>query len=332
MAMPCRLNMNKNSKRVLLPIALYFLLLFSTFAKAQTTVVQFEFNRISLTPETRMALDRLAAGKKIGSIGIFGHTDQMGSELYNEWLSVQRALEVQKYLLNKGVKPNDISLVMGFGASQLISSSNDEMARQLNRRVVLSNGYLPTTLEKEKAERQAALPNPGEDIVLANGEIAVPDQKPTLPAKVKREMPVVKQQQNEKLIEDIKDSRTKAGENIVLKNINFYEGSHAFLPSAADALQDLLETLQKIPTLEIEIQGHVCCQDGESDALDNATGEPFLSINRAKAVYEFLVGKGINKKRLSYIGLAHQYPLVALELSEADKVTNRRVEIKIEKK
>jgi outer membrane protein OmpA-like peptidoglycan-associated protein len=308
-------------------------LLFSTVLHAQTSTVRFEFNRIALTPETRSALDKLVASNKIRSLGIFGHTDQMGSDLYNEWLSVQRALEVKKYLLENGVKEGDISVVLGFGANNLISSSNDEMARQLNRRVVLSIGYEPTAMEKERSVRQAQLPNPGEDVVLgADGTVVVhkPRVAPMQPAT--KVMPVVKQQQNEKLVEDIKDKRTKAGENIVLKNINFYEGSHEFLPSARPALQDLLETMQKIPSLEIEIQGHVCCQEGDSDALDNATGEPFLSINRAKAVYEFLIENGINKKRLSYIGLAHQYPLIKMELSEADKITNRRVEIKIIKK
>ena len=48
-----------------------------------------------------------------------------------------------------------------------------------------------------------------------------------------------------------------------------------------------------------------------------------LSIARAKFVYDFLAEKGISKKRMSYEGLAHKFPLGGSE----DK--DRRVEILI---
>jgi flagellar motor protein MotB len=59
------------------------------------------------------------------------------------------------------------------------------------------------------------------------------------------------------------------------------------------------------------------------------TGRYDLSTARAKAVYDYLVENGIEAKRMRYKGLAGQFPIVMPELSEADRTTNRRVEILI---
>ncbi|TDH20053.1 OmpA family protein [Segetibacter sp. 3557_3] len=312
-----------------------FLIIFlflATAAGAQTTIVHFDFNSSVLTRETREVLNDLIASRNIRSLGIFGHTDQMGSDPYNEWLSLKRARAVKDYLVSRGVKENMIGVVRGFGAERLISNQDDSLSRQLNRRVVLMNNYTVLASDSAVAARQSTLTaEPSRTTADSITKTNAPGPTPGLDI-VKRPEPVVKQQRNEKLIEDIKDKNTRAGENIVLKNINFLPGSHQFLEGAYSSLNDLLETMQKVPTLEVEIQGHVCCQDGETDALDNATGELALSVNRARAVHDYLVEKGIQKSRLSYKGLAHQFPLINPEVTEADRVANRRVEIKIIKK
>lgn len=309
-------------------------LLSTCVVSAQTTIVHFEFNSATLTKETRDVLDKFATSRSIKSLGIFGHTDQVGTEDYNLWLSIERARRVRDYLLSKGLSAASIGLVRGYGTERLISNGTDEMSRQLNRRVVLMNGYKPLGDDEAISAKQLAMQNPRE--ALANNQPSTGNQNQNVAAKqstpVKKEQPVVKQQQNEKLVEDINDKNTKAGENIVLNNINFYSGSHEFLPTAKAALEDLADAMQKIPTLEVEIQGHVCCQDDKTDGMDNATGELSLSVNRAKAVYDYLVQKGISKSRLSYKGLAHQFPLIPVELTEEDRITNRRVEIKIIRK
>ena len=87
-------------------------------------------------------------------------------------------------------------------------------------------------------------------------------------------------------------------------------------------LDNVAETLKK-ESFSFVIQGHVCCTEGESDAVDRKTNKKNLSIARAKFVYDFLLGKGISKERMSYEGLAHKFPLGGSE----DK--DRRVEILI---
>lgn len=315
---------------------LFILFLFTTsITNAQTTIVHFDFNKADLTNETRETLNHLLTSRNIKSLGVFGHTDQVGTEDYNLWLSIERARRVRDYLLSKGLDVSKIGIVRGYGTERLISNGTDEMSRQLNRRVVLMNGYKGLDDDSLISIRHLAMTDPrinGSTNQLA--EPAVPVQKTTAaqPSNIAKNQPVVKQQKNEKLVEDIKDKNTKAGENIVLKNINFYSGSHEFLPAAGRALEDLTDAMQKIPTLEIEIQGHVCCQDDKTDAMDNATGELSLSVNRAKAVFDYLIQKGINKSRISYKGLAHQYPLILTEMTEENRITNRRVEIKIIRK
>jgi outer membrane protein OmpA-like peptidoglycan-associated protein len=52
-------------------------------------------------------------------------------------------------------------------------------------------------------------------------------------------------------------------------------------------------------------------------------------VARAKAVYDFLVSKGIAAERLSYKGFGFTRPKIFPEETEADRVQNRRVEIRV---
>ncbi len=316
-------------RRVVLYVFVFFASVAANVCYGQSSVVYFKFNSAELAPETRSTLDDFLRKGRLQKIAIFGHTDQVGSEAYNMWLSLLRARAVQAYLLSRRLPANHISVVRGFGTQRLISGNNDSLSRQINRRVVLLNNHTPSAEDSTAAAWQATLtskpdsPERTLEVVHSLRPATAPPVTPLAPK------PVVKQQRSEKLIDDLKDNKTKKGEHIVLKNLNFYAGSHELLPATLPALIDLVETMQKIPTLEVEIQGHVCCQEGTTDALDNATGELNLSVNRAKAVYDFLLDRGINPKRLAYKGLAHQFPLIADETSEEDRVANRRVEIKI---
>jgi outer membrane protein OmpA-like peptidoglycan-associated protein len=65
------------------------------------------------------------------AIQVEGHTDQVGSEAYNQKLSEQRAEAVRNALVQRGIDPIRIRSV-GYGESQPISSNN-----ALNRRVTL---------------------------------------------------------------------------------------------------------------------------------------------------------------------------------------------------
>jgi outer membrane protein OmpA-like peptidoglycan-associated protein len=124
-------------------------------------------------------------------------------------------------------------------------------------------------------------------------------------------------------------STVSVGELLVLDKIYFYPGRHIFREISYEALETLYSMLMKNPDIRIRIEGHVCCTPGQADALDEDTYKNELSINRALAVRDYLVKRGIAANRLEYTGFARQHPVVDPETSEEEADRNRRVEIRV---
>jgi len=117
--------------------------------------------------------------------------------------------------------------------------------------------------------------------------------------------------------------------NIILEGVNFIGGQHYPLPESRPAIEKLLRTMRKYSDLKIEIQGYICCEYDQFDGLDFHTQTMNLSENRAKYLYDYLIDNGIRASRLSYKGYGSSKPLVFPEVTEEDRIKNRRVEIKI---
>jgi outer membrane protein OmpA-like peptidoglycan-associated protein len=145
-----------------------------------------------------------------------------------------------------------------------------------------------------------------------------------LPVVVEKSKPA-----NETLAQQLKDTSVKVGGKLVLKNLNFEGGRHVLLPWSVPVLQELLQILKNSPSLKIAIEGHVCCAQGSVDGLDIDTKTYNLSVNRAKVVYDYLVDNGIDPARLEWDGYGNKYPIIYPEITESDRTTNRRVEIRI---
>jgi len=99
--------------------------------------VLFDFDKSVLKPEGKAKLDDLA--NKVQAINLevviaIGHTDSIGSDAYNQKLSVRRAESVKAYLVSKGVEPNRI-YTEGKGEKQPVASNKTKEGRQKNRRV-----------------------------------------------------------------------------------------------------------------------------------------------------------------------------------------------------
>jgi OmpA-OmpF porin, OOP family len=78
-----------------------------TFA-ADTT---FDFNKAVLTNDGKSKLDDLASklqGMNLEVVIAVGHTDRIGSDAYNDKLSVKRAEAVKAYLVSKGIEANRV--------------------------------------------------------------------------------------------------------------------------------------------------------------------------------------------------------------------------------
>jgi outer membrane protein OmpA-like peptidoglycan-associated protein len=98
--------------------------------------VFFDFDKSTLKKESEVELNKLVdylTSNKGIKIEIGGHTDNQGSESYNEKLSNDRAKAVYDYLVNKGINSNRMSY-KGYGMSKPIATNDTEEGRALNRR------------------------------------------------------------------------------------------------------------------------------------------------------------------------------------------------------
>jgi len=110
--------------------------------------VHFAFNSAEIEPAARPVLDQAAEILKDNptvTVKVEGHTDAIGSEEYNQALSVRRAESVYRYLVNRGVDPERFT-VEGFGKSRPIASNDTEAGRAQNRRVEL----IPSSQEPQE--------------------------------------------------------------------------------------------------------------------------------------------------------------------------------------
>jgi OmpA-OmpF porin, OOP family len=99
--------------------------------------VLFDFDKAVLKPEGKSKLDDLAnrvRGINLEVVIAIGHTDSIGSDAYNQKLSVRRAESVKSYMVSKGVEPNRV-YTEGKGEKQPVASNKTKDGRQKNRRV-----------------------------------------------------------------------------------------------------------------------------------------------------------------------------------------------------
>ena len=114
------------------------------------------------------------------------------------------------------------------------------------------------------------------------------------------------------------------GTKVNLSNIRFERGKADLLPESAPALKQLIDFMELNPTIVIELGGHT---DNRGNPKANVT----LSLRRVKTVEEYLVEKGIHKKRMATKGYGGSKP-IASNASEETRQLNRRVEITILRK
>lgn len=101
--------------------------------------VNFAFDSSDIRPDSRPVLDE--AVQQLGtnpnvSLVVIGNTDALGTEEYNMALSIRRAEAVFRYLVNRGIAPERIS-VEGMGELNPVATNETEEGRAQNRRVEL---------------------------------------------------------------------------------------------------------------------------------------------------------------------------------------------------
>lgn len=97
----------------------------------------FDFDKAVLKPEGKAKLDDLIGkvkGINLEVIIAVGHTDSVGSDAYNQKLSVKRSEAVKAYLVSKGVEKNRV-YTEGKGEKQPVADNKTAEGRAKNRRV-----------------------------------------------------------------------------------------------------------------------------------------------------------------------------------------------------
>ncbi len=111
------------------------------------------------------------------------------------------------------------------------------------------------------------------------------------------------------------------GKVFVLRNIFFDIDKYSLKPESFTELNLLKDFLLNNKKIIIEIQGH-------TDNTGTSAHNKILSVNRAKAVYNYLISQGIDKKRLTYKGFADTQA-IADNNTEEGRALNRRTAFKI---
>lgn len=115
----------------------------------------------------------------------------------------------------------------------------------------------------------------------------------------------------------------KIGDKIILENILFENSRSVLLEESIPVLERITDIIKEKKRYSIAILGHICCNPPGRDVKDLETGEYNLSQARAKIIYDYLIYRGVDKKRLTYKGMMADFPLGKGEKND------RRVELQI---
>lgn len=171
--------------------------------------------------------------------------------------------------------------------------------------------------------------------VVATGVVSSNNQQYAVAAEVKKDNPqplivtvkkeghsfdsqvVTPEQLEEPVI--VKDAEVKAietGKVCDLRDIYYETNSYQLTANSKIVLALFIEFLKENPTVKVEIQGH-------TDNVGNDDANLKLSDQRAKAVYDYVIGRGIPADRLRYKGYGESQP-IADNGTAAGRAKNRR--------
>lgn len=221
---------------------------------------------------------------KIKKISIYGFCDDRGTNQYNLVLSKERAYSIKDILYETGVDPGLITNVDGKG--------------EILIKVIETENLNTIRGLNRKVEINVEYKN-------------TTTQKNKNFDKKGRQLPLTL------------ESNLMVGDNIILDKILFRTGHSYVLKESKEVLSNVAQILKEKSFLFFTIKGHVCCTSEGKDAIDRKTGKRNLSQERAKSIFYYLVKKGIDKKRMKYVGMKHKEPL------GGNPKFDRRVEIEI---
>ncbi|MEL6812402.1 MAG: OmpA family protein [Bacteroidota bacterium] len=187
--------------------------------------------------------------------------------------------------------------------------ANNVKARLRAFTIISSEGYGEINSEAANNRRVDILIHYKKDHIKVEGEIVEPPRLPDIPQSTIAEL-----------------QQPKKGDKITLQGIMFYEDRDVIMDESKHALEQLVDFLKRNPKVKFKLIGHICCGDPMKpgkDLKNVRTGKDNLSEARARAVHNYLAKKGIETRRMRYIGMAFR------QSTGKGDLFDRRVEIEI---
>lgn len=255
-------------------------------------------------PQTKKLGEWIAANAKVKIVGIYGFTDEDGTNGYNDTLAQKRINTIMSMVRGK-IQTRDDFKTRSFGELHNLSK-----VKAQNRKVTLF--YLD----------EIDLPRENEILGIKQEPTPIPVKTVDYPERMDFQNPDGSKSVYQMDVAFMKKiSTAQIGEKLKIENLNFQINTYIVVPASRGKLYELLTVLKGNPVMRIEIHGHLCCMP--VDRLD-------LSTQRAKAIKNFLVANGIDAGRLTYKGFGSTQPVFAIpEKDESQRAANRRVEILI---
>lgn len=255
------------------------------------------------------------------------HTDARASDKYNNWLSGRRAKRSIDYIIRRGINPNRITAV-GYGESQLVNKCADgvrcsEGEHQVNRRtefVVLNMDELNLEKDKSTIKNLSTI-----EKVIEKKEATLEKTTDSVASKITNE---VKPTKNIVNIAYSDQDFVKINEEIQIKldpivfDINIAEVN----PEIKIELNKVVEIMEKYPSISVACSSHTDSRAGFRYNLK-------LSNNRAVAMVDYIVSKGIDPNRISGKGFGESQLLNkcsdGVRCSDVEHQKNIRTEFKV---
>ncbi|MFP4605153.1 MAG: OmpA family protein [Bacteroidales bacterium] len=115
--------------------------------------------------------------------------------------------------------------------------------------------------------------------------------------------------------------KMEVGKTMILKNIYFETNSAKLKSESYPELERVANLLKENPSIKLEISGH-------TDNVGSYVANKKLSEDRAESVVDYLIGQGVDRDRLKYVGHSFTKPVASNDTPEG-RQKNRRVEFEI---
>ncbi|MFT6875557.1 MAG: outer membrane protein OmpA-like peptidoglycan-associated protein [Granulosicoccus sp.] len=281
-------------------------------------------------------------------IRITAHTDSKGVARRNMILSSRRATVVSEYLRSRGVSQRQLKTI-GMGDALPIAKNDTAAGRMKNRRIELLTlpdldadqfaVELPTLKPVVKKQSQVftqntSHPREGSQRNISKSDHSSTEELVRSPSKSQSTLSPGKVLSS--AVKSVEEPTLLAAEVVplpvpgyfpgleiagIIEGVGFEPESDVLTDMSGGALERIAKVLLDNVTVAIAVMAHT---DDSGEELENDN----LTVLRAEAIIDYLVGAGIERQRLQAEGYGELLPLVQ-NVTEADRARNRRVEIRI---